>query len=142
MQDISFAPDGGNQVPDTHAFKLFSELADKDINDLDIRLIPPAIEVVEEGFLGLGDTLAQNQQLQHGKFLARQMQDLILDGHGLAVQIKAEITHLNDGVSKTVRTAQDCLNTRHKLGHVRRLAHEVIRTQRKGAELGFGCINT
>src|SRR3546814_6145423 len=73
-QHVAAAPDGLDVIVAVarHA-QLLAELADEDVDDLEFGLVHPAVEVVEEHFLGERGALAQAQQLEHRIFLARQM---------------------------------------------------------------------
>src|ERR1700759_3446686 len=63
--DIVLAAGGGGE--------LLSELADEDVDDLQLRLVHAAIEMVEKHLLGQRRALAQAQQLEDAVFLAGQM---------------------------------------------------------------------
>src|SRR5262245_32926909 len=65
-QHVAAAPHGLDEVA---AFggvgEFLAELADEDVDDLQLRLVHAAIEVVEEHFLGEGRAFAEREQLQH-----------------------------------------------------------------------------
>jgi hypothetical protein len=50
-----------------------AQLADEDVDDLQLGLVHAAIEVVQEHFLGQRRALAEREQLQHLVFLAGQV---------------------------------------------------------------------
>jgi len=58
---------------------LLAQLADKDINDLEVGLVHAAIEVIEELVLGNGLAVMQGKQLQHAELLAGQLDRLAID---------------------------------------------------------------
>src|SRR3569623_96115 len=53
--------------------ELLAQLADEDVDDLEFGLVHPAIEVVEEHFLGQRGALAEREKLQHRVILAGQV---------------------------------------------------------------------
>src|ERR1044072_9757464 len=69
-QHIAAAPDGLDIIlaVGRHA-ELLAPLSDEDVDDLELGLVHPAIQVVEEHFLGERRALAQREQLQHRTFL-------------------------------------------------------------------------
>ena len=102
MQNVTPAPYGGNKVLGSHGLKFFAKFADKHINNLDIRLIPPAVQVVEECLLGLGNSLAQHQQFQNGKFFASQMNGAVFHCNRMVVQVQGQRANLGNGVGVSV----------------------------------------
>lgn len=59
-----------------------AQFADKDVNNLEFRLVHTAIKVVEEHFLGQCRAFAQRQQFKDAIFLAGQMQRRSVDIDG------------------------------------------------------------
>src|SRR5215475_16152165 len=76
-QHIATAPDGLDEVAAFGGIgELLAQLADEDVDDLQLRLVHAAIEVVQEHFLGQRGALAKREQFQHLVFLAGQMNAL------------------------------------------------------------------
>src|SRR5271163_2382923 len=79
-QHIATAPHGLDVVfAAGRQGELFAQLADENVDDLELGLVNPAIEVVEEHLLGYGGALAHAEQLKNGVFLTRQAQWPIVD---------------------------------------------------------------
>src|SRR3546814_16075547 len=71
---IAASPDGFDViVAVAGAGELLAKLADKDVDNLQFRLVHAAIKVVEEHFLGERGALANRKHVQHGIFLAGQL---------------------------------------------------------------------
>src|SRR5690349_7633805 len=65
-QHIAAAPDGLDIVGAVGGGgQLLAQLADEDVDDLELWLVHAAIEMVEEHLLGQGGALPQRKQLQH-----------------------------------------------------------------------------
>src|SRR5207244_3139999 len=79
-QDVAAAPHGLDvMLAPGGRLQLLPELADEDVDDLELRLIHAAIEMIEEHLLGERGALAQREQLQHLVFLAGEMHALSVD---------------------------------------------------------------
>src|SRR5262249_43267077 len=59
--------------------ELLAQLADEDVDDLELRLVHAAIEMVQEHLLGERRAFAQAQQLEHLVLLAGEMHSLPVD---------------------------------------------------------------
>src|SRR3546814_6568450 len=112
-QHVAAAPDGLDVIVAVarHA-QLLAELADEDVDDLEFGLVHPAVEVVEEHFLGERGALAQAQQLEHRIFLARQMDARAIDLDRLGIEIDRELAGLDDRLAVPLRTADDGVDAR------------------------------
>ena len=67
--------------------KFFPELANKDVNDLDLGLVHPAVEVIEDHLLRQGRTLAEAEQFQDAVFLAAQVHRVVIDQDDALIQV-------------------------------------------------------
>jgi hypothetical protein len=81
--DVGFAARGGGQ--------LLPELADEDVDDLQLGLVDAAIEVVEELLLGQGLALAERQQFQDAVFLGGRVQRLASGTRRWRVQVDRQL---------------------------------------------------
>src|ERR1041384_4974665 len=70
--------------------QLLAQLADEDVDDLHVRFVHPAIEVVEEHLLGQGQALAQAEQFEDAVFLVGQVQQLPASSGGAGVKIDGQ----------------------------------------------------
>src|SRR5581483_3109967 len=96
-QHIAAAPDGLDIVLAAgRGGELLAELADEGVDDLQLRLVHAAIEMVGEHLLGEGRALAQREQLEDPVFLAGEMQRLAADLDGAGVEINDELARLDD----------------------------------------------
>src|SRR3954447_23015400 len=71
--------------------QLLAQLADEDVDDLHVRFVHPAIEMVEEHLLGQGQALAQAEQFEDAVFLGGQMQRLVASSGGTRVKIEGQL---------------------------------------------------
>src|SRR6516165_5775601 len=73
-----------------HLRQFFAQMTDKNIDDLELRLVDPAIEVAENHPLGHNAALAQTEQLEDAVFLAGQSHRLVIcrDNAGLEIDDK------------------------------------------------------
>src|SRR3569623_1555308 len=83
--------------------ELLAELADEDVDDLQLRLVHAAVEVVEELFLGERRALAEREQLQHRIFLAGQMHPGAVDLDRLGVEDHGELAGADDRLRMALR---------------------------------------
>ena len=67
--------------------EFFSELADEDVNDLDLGLFGPAIEVVEDHCFRQGRTLVEDEQFQDVVLLAGQAHRAVIDQSDALIQV-------------------------------------------------------
>src|SRR5262245_10840527 len=80
-QDVTAAPHRLDVVLATGCRREFlSQLADEDVDDLQLGFIHAPIKMIEEHLLGERGTLAERKKLEHLVFLAGQM-------HALAVNL-------------------------------------------------------
>src|SRR5579863_4547173 len=73
--------------------ELFSELADKDINDLGFRLVHAAIKMVEKHFLRQRRTFAEREEFQNLIFLASDVKSNAMQFHTLRVEVDDEVCY-------------------------------------------------
>jgi hypothetical protein len=86
--------------------ELLAQFADEDVDDLQLRLVHAAIEVIEEHFLGQRRALAQAQELQHLVLLAGQVHAGAVDLDGLGVEVDDEIAGVDDRLGVALGAAQ------------------------------------
>src|SRR5258707_9076329 len=126
-QHVAAAPDGLDEVaPFRGVGELLAQLADEDVDDLQLRLVHAAIEVVEEHFLGERGALAQAEQLENAIFLAGEMERLALDLDHAAIEIDQELAGAYHGFRMTLRPPADRLDTGDQLAPVERLGEEIV----------------
>src|SRR5215470_3457360 len=71
---VATPPDRFNVVPAARCIsEFFSQLADKDVDDLHLWLVHTAVEIAQEHFLSQRRSLAQRQEFQHLVSFAVQM---------------------------------------------------------------------
>src|SRR5213595_2661035 len=126
-QHVAAAPHGLDKVAAFGSIReLLAQLADEDVDDLQLGLVHAAIEMVEEHFLGEGSSLAEREQLQHLVFLARQMHALAADLDRLGVELDDEIAGLNDRLGVALGTAHDGVDAGDQFVLVEGLGHVVV----------------
>src|SRR5215470_9131896 len=76
--------------------ELLAQLADEDVDDLELGLVHPAIEMVEEHLFGQRRALAQAEEFENAVFLAGQMQRMALDLDRAAVEVDGQLTRADD----------------------------------------------
>src|SRR5262249_44843409 len=115
--------------------ELLAQLADEDVDDLELRLVHAAIEVVEEHFLGQGRAFAQAQEFQHLVLLAGEMHARAVHFHGLGIEIDHEIAGLDHRLGVALGAPHDGVDSRHQLVLVERLGHVVVGAEAEAAHL-------
>src|SRR3954471_23711502 len=107
-QHVAAAPDGLDVVLALARIgELLPELADEDVDDLELGLVHAAIEVVKEHLLGERGALAQRQELQHLVLLAGQMNALPADLDGLGVEVDDQVAGGDDRLRVPFRAPHD-----------------------------------
>src|ERR1700722_14696715 len=86
-----------------------------DVDDLQLRLVHAAIEMIEEHLLGQRRALAQREQLEHLVFLAGQMHARAVDFDRLGVEVDHEIAGLDDRLGMALGAPHDGVDARHQL---------------------------
>ena len=126
-QNVPAAPDGLNVVVASGGLReLFTELADKNINDLEFRFVNPAVQMVEEHFLGQRRTFAEREQFQDSIFLTGQMKRLVVDFNGPCIEIDCQLTGFNNRLCMSLGTADNGLNTSDQFILVKRLGQLIV----------------
>jgi hypothetical protein len=115
--------------------QLLAQFADEDVDDLEFRLVHPAVEVVQEHFLGQGRALTQREQLEHLVLFARQMHALAVDFDRLGVEVHGELAGLNHRLRMAFRTADDGVNARDQFVLVEGLGHVVVGAEAEAFDL-------
>src|SRR5450830_122300 len=78
------------------AGELLAQLADEDVDDLDLRLVQATVELGEEHFLGDRRALAQREEFQDLVLLAGEMHARAVELDHLGVEVDDEIAGLDD----------------------------------------------
>src|SRR5450759_1316332 len=89
------------------AGELLAQLADEDVDDLDLRLVQATVELGEEHFLGDRRALAQAQELQHLVLLAGKVHANLVDLDRLGVELNDEFAGLDDRLCMALGEAHD-----------------------------------
>src|SRR5215475_12745689 len=95
-------------------------------DDLHLRFIHPAIEVIEERLLGQHHALAQHQQFENRVFLAGEVDGLAVHGHLMTIEIEQQRTNAQGRLAEALAATDHCLNTGHQFGFVEWLGDEII----------------
>src|SRR5471030_173312 len=137
-QHIAAAPHGFDVIG---AFggggQLLAQLADEDVDDLELGFVHAAIQMVEEHFLGQGGALAQAEKFQHLIFLAGQMHAGAVNFHGLGVKVDGKLTGGDDRLAVALGAAYHRLNAGDQFVLVERLGHVIVGAEAQGLNLGF-----
>jgi len=75
--------------------ELFTQLADEDIDNLELGLVYSVIEVVEEHFLRQGRALAEAEQLKNAVLFARKVHRLVVYRDKAGVEIDDKVPGLD-----------------------------------------------
>src|SRR5450759_43454 len=117
------------------AGELLAQLANKDVDDLDLRLVHAAIEVVQEHFLGQRRALAQREELQNLVLLAGKMHARAVDLDRLGVEVDDEIAGPDDGLGVALGAADDGVDACHQLVLVEWFGHVVVGAEAETLDL-------
>ncbi len=130
--DVVLAPGGLGE--------LLAELADEDVDDLQLRLVHAAVEVVEEHLLGERRALPKREQFQHLVFLAGQVHRLAVDLDGLGVEVDRELAGGDHRLGVALGAAHDRVDARDQLLAVERLGHVVVGAEAEALQLVLGVV--
>ena len=125
--DVAIAAGSGGQ--------LLAQLADEDVDDLELGLIHPAVEMVEEHLLGQGGALAQAEKLEDAVFLAGKMNRLAADLDRFGVEIHFELAGGDDRIGLPAGTPDDGVDAGHELALVERLGEIVVGAEHQALHL-------
>src|SRR6185437_6632075 len=126
-QHVAAAPHGLDEVAAFGSVgELLAELADEDVDDLQLRLVHAAIEVIEEHFLGERGALAERKQLQHLVFLAGQVHTLAADLDRLGIEVDHEIAGLDHRLGVALGAAHDRMDAGDQFFLVEGFGHVVV----------------
>src|SRR3954447_9457666 len=95
--------------------EFLAQLADEDVDDLELRLVHAAIEMVEEHLLGQRRALAQAEQLENAVLLAGEVELLSLDLDDAAVEIDQQLAGADHRFRMALGAADDCLDAGDEL---------------------------
>src|SRR5215471_19708137 len=135
-QHIAAAPDGLDVVLAVRRVgELLAQLADEHVDDLELRLVHAAVEMVEEHLLGERRAFAQGEQLEHLVFFAGEMHARAVDLDGLGIEIDDEIAGLDDRLGMPLGAPHDRVDARHQLVLVEWLGHVVVGAEAEALDL-------
>src|SRR6185437_10686250 len=115
--------------------ELFAQLADEDVDDLQLRLVHAAIEMVEEHLLGEGRALAQAQQFENAVFLAGEMEWRVFHFDGAAVEIDGELAGTDYRLGMALGAAHDRLDAGDQLTPVEGFRQEIVGAEAQTLDL-------
>lgn len=142
-QHIAPAPDRLDIIVAIGGFReLLAQLADEHVDDLQLRFIHAAVEMVQEHLLGQRGALAQAQQFQHLIFLAGQMHGLASGLDRLGIHIDGNLAGADHGLRMALGPADDRMDAGDQLFAVERLRHVIVRTGAEALDLVVGVIGT
>src|SRR5687768_13138530 len=126
-KDVAAAPDGLDIiVAAAGQAQLLAQLADEDVDDLELGLVHAAVKMVEEHLLGERRALAEREQLQHLVFLAGEVHAGAADFDRLLVEVDGEVAGVDDRLGMALGAPHDRVDARHQLVLVERLGHVVV----------------
>ena len=91
--------------------ELFAKLTDKDVNDLQFRLVHATVKMVEEHFFCEGCALTKGKKFQHLVLFSSQVNTVVTDFNSFSVKIDLDVACCDDGLAVPLRTADNCMNT-------------------------------
>jgi hypothetical protein len=140
-QNISPAPNGFEKILAARDFGEFlTQIADENVNDLELWLVHATISVVVEYFLGQRRALAQAQQLQHLIFFAGQVHATALNLDRFGIQVHGDAASLESRLRVTFRPADDRSNGCDEFLSVERFGQVVVSTKPKSLKLVFSIV--
>src|SRR5262249_15042355 len=95
--------------------QLLPELADEDVDDLELGLVHAAVEMIEEHLLGERGALPEAQELEDAVFLAGEAERRAVDLDGPAIQVDQELAGADHRFRMTLGAAHDRLDARDQL---------------------------
>src|SRR6516225_328407 len=135
-QHVTAAPHGLDVVLAVGRIReLLAQLADEDVDDLELGLVHAAVEVVEKHLLGQRRAFAQAQELQHLVFLAGEMHACAVHFHRLGIEIDYQVAGLDHRLRVAFGAAHDGVDARHQLVLVERLGHVVVGAEAEASDL-------
>jgi len=90
--------------------ELFAQLADENINDLELGLVRSAIEVVEKHFPRDDGTLSQGEEFEDSVLLAGHVHRLVVDEDNPRIEIDGQLASPNRRFRVALGRADDRLN--------------------------------
>ena len=126
---VAASPHRADQVAGPGRRQLLAQLADEHVDDLHLRLVHAAIEMIEERLLGQHHPLAQHQQFEDRVFLAGQMHRLVVHRHLVAVQVEQQRADAQCRLAVPLAAPHDSLHPRQQFRLVERLGDEVVGTK-------------
>ncbi len=115
--------------------ELLAQLADEHVDDLELRLVHAAIEMVEEHLLGQRRALAKAEELQHLVLLAGQVHAGAADLDRLLVEVDDQVAGRDDRLGVTLRAAHDRVDARDEFVLVEGLGQVVVGAEAEAPDL-------
>ena len=115
--------------------ELLAQLADEDVDDLEFGFVHAAVKVVEEHFLGQRGALAERKQLQHGVFLAGEVNAGAIDFDGLGVEVDGQLAGTDDRLAVSLGATHHGVNAGDQFFAVEGLGHVIVGTEAERADL-------
>ena len=115
--------------------EFLAQLAHEHVNYFHFRLVYPAVEVVQEHFLGQCHALAQRKELQHLVLLSGKMHARAVDLGRLGVEVDYEVAGLDHRLGVAPRAAHDGKDARDQFFLVEWLGHVVVGAEAETLDL-------
>ncbi|GJE34646.1 hypothetical protein LDDCCGHA_4858 [Methylobacterium oxalidis] len=106
--------------------ELLAQLADEDVDDLQLGLVHAAVEVVEEHLLRQGRALPEREEFQHLVLLAGEVHPRAGDLDGLLVEVDDEVARRDHRLGVALRAAHDGVDAGDELVLVEGLGQVVV----------------
>src|SRR4051794_24201038 len=136
-QHVAAAPDGLDViVAARRGRELLAQLADEDIDDLELGLVHAAVKVVEEHLLGERRALAQREELEDAVLLAGEVERRAFDLDDAAVEIDEELAGADDALGMALSSPHDRLDAGDELAAVEGFRQEVVGPEAEALDAG------
>ena len=120
--------------------QLLPELADEDVDDLQLGLVHATVEVVEEHLLRQRRPLAQGEELEDLVFLAGEVDRLAVDLDRLRVEVHRRLSGGDRGLRVTLRAPHNRMDPGDQLVPMERLRHVVVGSETESLDLRLGVV--
>src|SRR6267154_864760 len=134
---ITPAPDGLDVILAVgRGGELLAQFADEYVDDLEFRLVHPAIEVVHERFLRQGAAPSQGEQLDDLILLASQRYRCAAHRDRLGIEVDDQTSGGDDGFGVALRSPYYRVDASDELGLMERLGDVVVGAGAERLDLG------
>src|SRR5882762_2623753 len=135
-QRVAAAPHGFDVViAASRLSELLAQLAEKDVDDLELGFVHPAVEVVEKHLLGQRRPFAQAQQFQDGVLLDGQVERLVTNRDTVAVEVDQKLAGADRRFGIALRAPNDRPNARDQLALLEWFGQEVVGAEAEPLDL-------